>query len=119
MAAATAGRDRLEAGAAWRVTADGLSVTVRVTPRSGRDAIEGIETAAGGRRVLKVRVGAVPADGQANDALRALLAGALRVPSSRVKVVAGSRSRIKVVAVEGNGTELAAVLATLARQQTQ
>ena len=36
----------------WRATRDGLTLAVRVTPRGGRDAIDGIETMADGREIL-------------------------------------------------------------------
>ena len=46
----------------WRYSTRGVSVALRVTPRGGRDGIDGVETLADGRAVLKVRVRAV-ADG--------------------------------------------------------
>jgi uncharacterized protein YggU (UPF0235/DUF167 family) len=42
---------------------------VRLTPRGGRDAIDGIEPLSAGRRVLKVRVRAAASEGEANAAL--------------------------------------------------
>src|SRR5579871_5440636 len=38
----------------WRASAVGISVALRVTPRGGRDDIEGIETLSDGRSVLKL-----------------------------------------------------------------
>jgi hypothetical protein len=70
--------------------------TVRVTPRAGRDAIEGEYQGA-----LKVRLTAPPLDGRANEALRRLLAESLNVPVSAVRIVAGEKSRTKRVAVVG------------------
>ena len=58
----------------WTVAAGGLSVVVRLTPRGGRDAIDGIEQRADGQCVLKARVRAAATEGEANDALIALLA---------------------------------------------
>ena len=72
-------------------------ITVRVTPRGGRDAIDGYT--AGG--VLRVRVGAAPADGKANDAVVRLLARTLGVPLSRLAVVAGAASRVKIIEIKG------------------
>jgi uncharacterized protein YggU (UPF0235/DUF167 family) len=81
-------------------------LTVRLTPRGGRDAIE--EWQAG---VLRVRVSAAPADGAANEALVRLVAARADVPPSAVRIVSGARSRVKVIDVEGlTGDELAARL---------
>lgn len=44
----------------WNATASALSVTIRLTPRGGRDALDGIETLSDGRAVLKARVRAAP-----------------------------------------------------------
>ena len=70
---------------------------VRVTPRGGRDAIDGF----GDDGVLRVRVAAAPADGKANDAVVRLIAKAAGVPPSRVEVSAGASARVKTIAVEG------------------
>ena len=86
--------------------ANGLRIRVRLTPRGGRDALEGIETLADGRVVLKARVRAAPEKGLANAALEALVAKALRVPKSAVSVAAGGTSRVKVVEVSGDATDL-------------
>ena len=51
--------------------------------------------------VLKVRVMRPPADGEANAAVVAAVAGALRVAPSRVEVVAGRRSRRKRLRIDG------------------
>lgn len=90
------------AEAPWRIEAGGVVVAVRLTPRAPRDRIAGTETLADGRTVLKARVRAVPEKGKANTALEALLAKALGVAPSAVSVVAGGRSRLKSVAVEGD-----------------
>ena len=44
----------------WRVNGDAVLLTLRLTPKSSRDAVEGIEVLANGRSVLKARVRAVP-----------------------------------------------------------
>jgi len=97
----------------WTALFDGLVVDVRLTPRGGRDAIEGIEVLADGRTVLKARVRAAPSDGKANAALERLIAGVLGVPASRVDVIAGDTARIKRVKIAGDGTALAAALQRL------
>lgn len=86
-------------------------LAVRLTPRAGADRIDGWETDAAGRRHLKARVRAAPVDGEANAALETLLAKALGVPRSSVRVVRGASARFKQVAVDGlNDAEVAARL---------
>ncbi len=58
---------------ALRRVAAGLMLPVRLTPKSSRDEIVGIE-AFGGETVLKARVRALPEDGRANEALTKLIA---------------------------------------------
>jgi uncharacterized protein YggU (UPF0235/DUF167 family) len=94
---------------------NGATLHVRLTPKGGRDALEGMDTLANGQGVLKARVRAVPEGGNANDALIALLAKSLGIPASRVKIISGATSRHKALALEGDPAELAASLDLLAR----
>lgn len=71
-------------------------LTVEVRPRAGRDEIVGWQ----GPR-LRVRVTAPPADGAANEAVRALLAERLGCARSRVEIVRGHTARTKIVRVVG------------------
>ena len=98
------------AGAPWAVTPDGLSLVVRLTPRGGRDAIDGIEQRADGQCVLKARVRAAASEGRANAALVALLAHAAGVPPRDVTLVSGATARIKRLTIAGHGPTLAGVL---------
>ena len=91
--------------------AEGLLIAVRLTPRGGRDAIDGIETLSDGQTVLKARVRAVPEDGAANAALIGLLAKHFAVSPSRVTIQSGHTSRIKRVTIEGDSAALAARVA--------
>jgi uncharacterized protein YggU (UPF0235/DUF167 family) len=94
----------------WTVSAGGLSVVVRLTPRGGRDVIDGIEQRADGQCVLKARVRVAATEGKANDALIALLAHAAGVPPRDVALVSGASARIKRVVIAGHGPTLAAAL---------
>jgi uncharacterized protein YggU (UPF0235/DUF167 family) len=94
----------------WTLTADGLAIDIRLTPRGGRDAIDGVEELADGRCVLKARVRVAPADGEANAALVRLVAAAVGVAPRNVRLVAGDKARVKRLQVEGDGMALSATL---------
>jgi uncharacterized protein len=104
----------LNAAGFFHETEGGVAVSVRVTPRSGRDAIEGIQETADGRAHLKVRLRAVPEDGKANAALERLVAAALGLPARDVAVAAGKTSRIKTVMISGDRAAIATALRALA-----
>jgi hypothetical protein len=70
---------------------------VRVTPRGGADRVEGVGP--GGEVFVRVR--AAPADGAANAALIRVIADALDVPPSRVRIERGATARRKQIVVEG------------------
>jgi uncharacterized protein (TIGR00251 family) len=92
----------------WTLTGDGLRLTVHLTPKSSRDAIESIMIQSDGMPVLKVRVRAIPENGKANAALIETLAKALHVPRSALTLEAGGKSRMKIVSIKGGPQELAA-----------
>jgi uncharacterized protein (TIGR00251 family) len=94
----------------WVVSADGLIVTVRLTPKAGRDSIGGIVNLSDGRTVLKARVSAAPTDGEANGALTRLLAQTLRIAPSNITLIGGAASRVKRMLIKG---DVAAVVAAL------
>jgi hypothetical protein len=100
-------------------TKSGVTLKVRLTPKSSRDAIEGFEDF-GDEMVLKARVRALPEEGRANAALVKLIASWLKLPPSQVSVAQGSKSRIKHIAIEGDAGQLTrlveARLSELARE---
>ncbi len=75
-------------------------LTVRLTPRGGRNAVNRYENG-----VLHARVAAPPVDGAANKALIALIAETLHVPKSRVHIQSGETGRDKVLRIEGLDSE--------------
>jgi uncharacterized protein (TIGR00251 family) len=101
---------RPRGGKPWTVAPDGLVLAVRVTPKGGRDAIDGIADLSDGTCILKVRVRAAASEGEANAAVIRVLAGALRVPGRAVSLVAGGRGRMKRLQIGGDGVALAAEL---------
>jgi uncharacterized protein YggU (UPF0235/DUF167 family) len=105
----------------WRYSTEGISIALRVTPRGGRDDIDGVETLANGKSVVKVRVRAIAEGGEANRAVTELLAKALGVPKRNVRLLAGATSRLKQVAVDGDPRRLGETLKALvvAKIETQ
>jgi uncharacterized protein (TIGR00251 family) len=97
----------------WRYSTGGVSVALRVTPRGGRDEVDGLETLANGRSVVKVRVRAIAEGGGANRAVIELLAKALGVTKGHVRVLSGVTSRLKQIAVDGDPAKLGDALRKL------
>jgi len=100
----------------WTVTADGVLVTIRLTPKGGRDAIDGVEHLADGQCVLKARVRAAPNEGEANTALVSLLARTIRVAPRSIDLVSGAAARIKRLKIAGEPEVLSAALMTALEQ---
>ncbi|HEX5380536.1 MAG TPA: DUF167 family protein [Phenylobacterium sp.] len=78
-----------------------MRLAVRVTPKGGRDAVDGWALDPSGRPHLKIRVTAVAAEGQANAAVIAFLAKSLRRPKSSVRIASGDTARLKIVEIDG------------------
>ncbi|MGE0769628.1 MAG: DUF167 family protein [Hyphomicrobiaceae bacterium] len=100
----------------WRRERDGVLLRVRLTPRSSRDAVEGVMETADGP-ALAVRVRAVPEDGAANAALEVVIAKWLGCTRSGLALIAGHNSRVKTVAIAGHAGELETRLSALVRQR--
>ena len=94
----------------WGAAPNGIVVTVRLTPKAARDAIDGIEPLTGRGCALKVRVRALPAQGAANAALVALIAKATGVAKRDVSLVAGMSARVKRLKIAGPPAALCAAL---------
>ncbi|HEY8949898.1 MAG TPA: DUF167 family protein [Rhizomicrobium sp.] len=90
--------------------AESFRFLVRLTPRGGRDAVDGWAEDAAGKRHLKVRVSLPPEDGKANGALITLLAKFLDIPKSSIRIAAGETSRLKTIQIVGDRATLEARL---------
>ena len=101
----------------WTTAADGVYLDVRLTPRGGRDSIDGVESRADGRAVLKARVRAAPFEGEANDALCRLLARLLDIAPRDVTIAAGATARIKRVLIKGQAGAIIAALRRVTSEQ--
>lgn len=100
----------------WRAVAGGVLLDLRVTPKGGRDAIDGIEQLGSGQPVLKLRVRALPAGGEANEAVIALIAKALKLPKSNVTLERGGTARVKTLRLAGDAKAISAALETVTTQ---
>ena len=79
----------------------GSALAVRVSPRAGRNEIVAIQDDG----TVKIRLKAPPVEGRANQALIEYLAEVLRVPASRIEIVAGASSHNKLIAIIDLDTE--------------
>lgn len=84
---------------------------MRLTPKAGRDAIEGLKPTADGGLELVAKVTAVPENGKANVALLKLLSRMLKLPVSSFSLVAGATDRHKQILIGGDATDIEAALA--------
>jgi uncharacterized protein (TIGR00251 family) len=100
----------------WRAVANGQRLAVRLTPKAGRDGIDGLKPTADGSVELAVKVTAVPENGKANDALLRLLARRLKLPVSALHLVAGATDRHKQILIEGDAAVLDAALSSLLKE---
>lgn len=75
---------------------------VRLTPKSAKEGLIGVERRSDGKSHIRVNVRAVPEKGRANKALEDLIAKALGVAKRDVRVASGLKSRYKSVLVSGD-----------------
>lgn len=76
------------------------TIKIRVIPKASKNEVVGWRGDA-----LCVKVTAPPLDGAANEAVIRFLAEVMGVKKGDVRIVAGERSRDKVVAIEGVSAE--------------
>lgn len=93
------------------VEPDGVRLAVRLTPRAGRDALDGVIALPDGRTAVQIRLSAPPVEGAANDALIAFLARALGVRKNAITIRSGATSRLKLLHLAGDSDALMARLA--------
>jgi len=95
----------------WSRIDGGISIRVRVTPKSSADLVSGLCGTPDGP-ALQTKVRALPADGAANTAVEKLIAGWLGVPKSTVRLHSGGKSRVKLLHVIGDAATLVEVAGT-------
>ena len=96
----------------WHPLPDGVAVAVKVQPKSRRPGLHGAAVSATGER-LRIGVTEPAEAGRANRAACAMLAEALGLAGSAVRLTVGATSRQKALHVTGDPTELGCRLAAL------
>ena len=89
----------------WRHGAACVIAHFRLTPKSSRDAVDGLVDTADGP-AFQARVRAIPEDGAANKALEQLVAQWLGVPKRSVSLATGGKSRLKSLRIDGDPAAL-------------
>ncbi|MFC4351900.1 DUF167 domain-containing protein [Fodinicurvata halophila] len=83
-----------------------MRLRVRLTPRASRNMLEGVVRDAEGRALLQLRLKAPPVEGAANTALIAFLATELKLRKRDIDLVSGTKSRVKILQLNGDPSEL-------------
>ena len=105
----TAARFGEQGEKAWRIDGACVSARFRLTPKSSKEAVDGlVETSDG--PAFQARVRALPEDGAANRALEELVAHWLGVGKQRVSLAKGGKSRLKSLRISGDPDELEQLL---------
>lgn len=77
-----------------------MRLIVHLTPKASHNKIDGWAFDNEGKRILRVKVTAIPEDGKANEALIKLLCKELHLSKSRVSLIRGETSRIKQLEIQ-------------------
>lgn len=87
-------------------THEGVIVAIRVTPKAGRQKIEGMTADASGRPAIKIAVTAAPENGKANKAVIALSSRAWNIPKGTISIQSGETHRNKILRIAGDTAAL-------------
>lgn len=77
-------------------------ITIKLTPKASKNAIQGWARDVDGNRILKCSVTAVPEKGKANEALIELLSKEWKLPKKAFSLIRGETDRLKLFKIEGN-----------------
>jgi uncharacterized protein (TIGR00251 family) len=80
----------------FRRTKDGITIEVKVEPRSSRKGISGIM-----ENVVRVKLTAPPVGGEANEQLIEVMSEATGARKSDIRIVRGHSSKKKVIEIRG------------------
>lgn len=77
------------------------TITIKLTPKASKNAIQGWTEGPNGERILKACVTAVPEKGKANEALIDLLSKEWKLPKKAFSLIRGETDRLKLLKIEG------------------
>lgn len=101
----------------WKRTSEGIELTVRATPKGGRDSVDGPRADGNGDVWLGLRVTAPADDGKANKAVTKLLAFHFDVPVRDVTLVSGATARLKRFRITGDPEALEVIARTSLQEE--
>lgn len=78
---------------------DHILLRIKVTPNSSRTKISGKFIDEKNQKYLKINVAAAPTDGKANDELIKFFAKSLKISKSKIEILHGETSRIKIIKI--------------------
>ena len=76
---------------------DHVLIKIKVTPNSSRTKISGKFIDEKNQEYLKISVAAAPEDGKVNDELIKFFAKSLKISKSKIEILRGKTSRIKLL----------------------
>ncbi len=109
----------MTAARSYSADTDGITLTIRVTPKASRTAAAGLTVLPDGTTALAIRIAAPPVEGAANAELVRFVARQLGTGKNGVTLVAGHSSRIKRLRIVGTPATLADALAALIQPQSK
>jgi uncharacterized protein (TIGR00251 family) len=75
---------------------EGVTVSLYVQPNAPKSEIIGEHN-----NSLKIKIKATPVEGKANDAIVEFFSDLLEIPKSRLEILRGDQSRLKILLVRG------------------
>jgi uncharacterized protein (TIGR00251 family) len=90
---------------------EGVRLAVRLTPRAGRNRLDGVVAETDGRMALRVRIAAPPVEGAANKALMEFLCEALDLRKADIRIQSGETARLKILFLSGDSASIMTRLA--------
>ncbi|MBR1648977.1 MAG: DUF167 domain-containing protein [Alphaproteobacteria bacterium] len=83
----------------YKVTPQGIVLSVRITPNAGKTEVKGVFIDADGGEFLKISVVSIPEKGKANQELIKFLSKSLKLAKTMLMIISGETSHLKKVLI--------------------